>query len=102
MPPKRTGPSLCIDLLRQIAHADWAPRYKPDSQFFAGIEQSIFFRVTVYERILCLEGCDGLNGMRLADGVGASFREAEMQHLAVIDKVLHGTRNVFDWNIRID
>jgi hypothetical protein len=47
--------SLCIKILRQIAHANGAPGHKADSQFFAGIEQSILFRVTVHERILCLE-----------------------------------------------
>src|ERR1700683_1413327 len=93
---------LCIKLMRQIAHANGAPGHKADSQFFAGIEQAILFRVTVHERILCLEGCDGLYGMCFAYGVGASFREAEMQHLADLDKLFHGTRNVFDWNTRID
>src|SRR5437588_6956988 len=78
------------------------PGHKADSQFFAGIEQSIPFRVTVHERILCLERCDGLNGMCFADGVGAGFRETEMQHLAVFDKLFHGTRNVLDWHIWID
>src|SRR5205814_8238146 len=57
--------SLCVKLLRQIAHANWAPRHKADSKFFAGVEQSILFRVTVHERILCLERCDGLNSMSL-------------------------------------
>src|SRR5438132_1192505 len=35
--------SLCIKLLRQLAHANWAPGYKADSQFFPGIQQSILF-----------------------------------------------------------
>src|SRR5579863_2042354 len=91
-----------IKVLRQVAHANWAPRYKADSKFFAGIERSILFRVTIHERILCLERCDGLNGMCFANGVGASLREAEMQHLSVFDKLLHGTRNVLDWHIWID
>src|SRR5580700_438323 len=76
---------LLIKLLRQIAHAHWTPGHEADSQFFAGIQQSILFRVTVHERIFCLQSCDGLNGMCSADGGGARFGKAEMQHLTVLD-----------------
>ena len=93
---------MCIKLLRQIAHAHWAPRHEADSQLLAGIEQSILFRVAVHEGILCLKRGDGLNRVCFADGVGARFREAEMQHLAFLDKLFHGARNVLDWDIRID
>src|SRR5579864_2213851 len=40
--------------------------------------------------------------MCFAYSVGAGFREAEMQHLAVFDELFHGTRNVLDWDIWID
>ena len=49
-----------------------------------------------------LESCDGLNSMCFANSGGTGLRESEMQHLAFIDKLFHGTRNVLDWHIRIN
>ena len=72
---------LFIEFLRQIAHADWAPRYESDSQLLARIQQSILFWVTVHKRILRLKRGDRLNGMRAAYRCWAGFREPKMQYL---------------------
>src|SRR5580692_11178988 len=88
--------------LRQIAHTHWAPGHESNSQLPAGIEQSVLFRISIHERILRLKCGDGLNRVCFADGAGACFRETEMQHLALLYKLFHRSRNVLDWHIRIN
>ena len=49
-----------------------------------------------------MEGSDGLDGVGATDGLDACFREAEVLHLALVNEVLHGSRDVFDGDVGIN
>ena len=53
------------------------------------------------ERVLALEGGDGLHCMRAADGLHARFRETEVPDLALLDQLLHRPGDVLDWHVRV-
>src|SRR5204862_549192 len=72
-----------------------------DSEFLDG-RQHFPFRGSGPERVFALYCSDGLDGVSAPNGLRSRFRKAEVLHLACPDQVLHGSRHVFDWHVRID
>lgn len=54
------------------------------------------------QRVLALEGGNGLDSMGTANGRHAGFREPEEADLALTDELVHRTSDVFDRHLRVD
>src|SRR5260370_13285789 len=61
-----------------------------------------FFRFSPPQRVFALECSDRLNGMCATDGLHPCFRESEVLHLSLLDKLFHGAGDVFDRHVQID
>jgi hypothetical protein len=40
--------------------------------------------------------------VRATNGLHSGFRKAEVSDFALLNQILHGSGNVFNWNLRID
>src|SRR5271166_2855625 len=90
-----------IDLAREEALPERAPRNETDSEAFAS-RQHLCFRIAHPQRIFALEGCNRLNIMRPPHGLRAGFGQPEIFDLAFRNKVLHRAGDVLDRHVGVD
>src|SRR5665647_526512 len=76
-------------------------RHKANPQFFERWDYFIF-RLTPPQRVFALQGCNRLNGMCTADNLYSGFRKSEMFHFPFLNKVFHGTGNIFNRYVRVN
>ena len=91
----------CIDLAGEEAFAERAEGDEADAELFERRHDGLF-GLAPEERVLALQGCDGLHGVSAADGLCACFGEAEVLYLACLDQILDGAGGFFDGRIGID
>ena len=72
-----------------------------DLEFFE-CREHFLFGASPPQRVFALQGCNGLDCVCATDRLHGCFREAEVLDLALLDQVLHGSRDVFDRHTRID
>ena len=77
----------CVDGAGEEALAQRAEGDEADAEFFER-GQDLLFGLAPPERVLALQGGDGLHGVGAADGLRAGFGQAEVLHLAFLDQVL--------------
>ena len=90
-----------VDGAGEEAFAEGAERYEPDAELDQG-GQDLGFGFTPEQRVLALQGGDGLDGVGAADDVDASLGEAEVTDLAGVDEVLDSTGDVLDRHVGVD
>src|SRR4051794_33807492 len=89
------------DLASEEALAQRAEWHEANSQLFKRRHDRLL-RLPPPQRVLALQRGDGLNRVRASDGLCAGLRQTEVLHLALVDQVLHRTRDVFDRYVKID
>ncbi|MNU92443.1 hypothetical protein D3C71_823590 [compost metagenome] len=86
----------------QSAASERAEGYETDAQFTAGFQHAIFFGIAGPQRIFALNGCNRVNGVRLAKGRRTRLRKAERLHLAFPHQIGHCADRLFNCHVRID
>ncbi len=90
-----------VDGSGQKPLAERAERHESDAQVFEQ-EQDFGLGLAPPQRILALQGGDGLDGMGAADRGGAGFGQTEGAHLALGNQVAHRTGDVLHRHVGID
>ena len=90
-----------VDLAGEVALAQRAEGNEADSELFER-RDDLRFRFPPPQRVLALQGRDGLDRMRAADGLHACLGETEVPDLALLDQLLHRPRDVLDGHVRVD
>ena len=89
------------DLAGEQAVAERGVRDEPDAELTQQRED-LGLDVAGPQRVLGLQGGDRLDGVGAADGVGAGFGQAEVQHLALGDQLGDRARGLLDRRARVD
>src|ERR1700676_1497029 len=90
-----------FDRACEKALSQGAVRDKPNPEFLQG-RYHFLFGSPRPQRVLALESGDGLDGVSAADRLPARFGKAEVLDLALLNQILHRSRNVFDWHARVN
>src|SRR5271157_813148 len=90
-----------VDLAREETLAQWAVRDQADSEFLQG-RYHFLLRSPRPQRIFALESSERLDCVCATDGLHSCFGKAEVLDLAFLNQVLHRSRYVFDWHVRVN
>ena len=85
-----------IDAAPQESPVERAVRDKAYTQFTADIQNAIVFNIPVHEMVFTLNGCQGMDGVGLANCTGSDFAHAPAPHLAFLDQFGDGSRYIFN------
>ena len=89
-----------VDGSREKALAQRAERHKADAQLLQGGQDGLF-RFAPPQGVFALHCGHRLHGMGPPDGLRTRLRQAEMQHLALSDQVLHGARHILNGHLGV-
>src|ERR1022692_1498482 len=89
------------DLSREEALPQRAIWNKADAELLER-RQHFRFRPPRPQRVFALDGCDRLDCVCATNRSSRGFRKAEVLHLTFLNEVLHRSRHVFDWHVRVD
>jgi hypothetical protein len=85
-----------IDRAGQESGAKRTPWHEADAELFADREHTVLLHIARPQGVLALDGSDGQDLVRTANGLGRRLGQAEVLHLAGRDEVLHRAGNVLD------
>ena len=85
----------------QEALAERAERHEADAELVERGDDLVF-GFAPPQRVLALQGGDGLDGVGASDRAGARFGESEVADLAGGDEVADGAGDVFDGDVGVD
>ena len=77
-------------------------RDEADAELLARGEHAVVLDVARPQRVLALNGGDGLDGVGTADRLRARLRQAEVLHLALLNQFLHRAGDVLDEHVGVD
>ena len=92
--------SVFVDFPCQEALTQRAVWNKANSELLKG-RQHFLLRIPVPKRVFALDSGDRLNWVCATDRLRCCFRHAEVLDLALLNEVLHGSRDVFDRNLGV-
>src|SRR6476620_2704687 len=92
---------IAFDFAGEEPSAKRAEWHKPDAQLLKR-RNDLCFRLSPPQRILILQRRDRLDSMCPPDGLHSGFRKSKVLHLALLDKVLHSSSNIFNGNFVIN
>ena len=81
--------------------AQRAERHEADSEFLAR-RQHLLLGLAPPQRVLALNGGDGLHRMCAPNGLRAGLRQPEVPHLPLLDQLLHRAGDILDRHGRVD
>src|SRR5262245_60785186 len=93
--------SVFVDLSREEAFPQRAIWNEADSEFLEG-RQRFRFRPSRPQRVFALDCSDRLDRMCATNRLRSCFRKAEVFHLTLLNQVLHRSRHVFNWHVRVN
>ena len=92
---------VCSSILSgEKALAKRTERHEPDAEFLER-RQDLRLGSLAPQRVLALERGHGLDRVRAANRLRAGFGQPEVPDLAFLNQVLHGSRDVLDWHVRV-
>src|SRR5271157_1372005 len=89
-----------VDLARQEALPKRAIRHETNPEFLE-CGYHFLLRLPPPQRVFALDRSDRLDGVCTTDRLCGCFRHAEVLDLALLNEVLHGSRDVFDRNLGV-
>ena len=90
-----------FDVAREKAPAQRRVAHKADAQLAGGVQHAVGFHAPVKQRVLGLDGRDGVHRVRPADGLGRHFAQAQIAHLARPHQLGHGPHRLLNGHVRV-
>src|SRR5215813_1927187 len=90
-----------VHLPSEEALAERAVGNEADSEFLE-CRQYFRFRTSRPQRVFALDRSDRLDCMCASNRPRSCFRKAEVFHLTFLNQVLHRSRHVFNWRVRVN